>query len=181
MRQTVRLAMMFGVLAIMGCSNASYVKSEQGKADPAQDRQGIATPHMETEQEVSIEEAFEGNVSVPPEAAGDVSTPKGEGGDGAEPMLGDGFEIVVERNSYKFEPGVLLVEVGDTVTWVNQDERRHLTASVPGSGPTEKLEIFCPKFHPNTECKHTFTVPGKYPYFCFIHKDMLGEVIVLER
>lgn len=91
------------------------------------------------------------------------------------------FQVVVHKGTTAFDPASLLIEVGDTVTWVNNDEKQHLTASIPGTGPTDTLEIYCPKFHPNTVCTHTFTIPGKYPYFCFIHRKMLGEVIVLEK
>lgn len=91
------------------------------------------------------------------------------------------FQVLIHKGSSSFDPPTLAVEVGDTVTWVNNDEKQHLTASIPGTGPTDKLEIYCPKFYPNTVCTNTFDTPGKYPYFCFIHKNMLGEVIVLEK
>jgi plastocyanin len=95
-----------------------------------------------------------------------------------EPQM---FEIVVAKDSYKFNPSSLIIEVGDAVKWVNADVRRHLMSSVPGTGSSDELEIFCPEFFPEKTCDHTFNVPGRYPYFCFIHRQMVGEVIVLER
>jgi len=91
------------------------------------------------------------------------------------------YEVVVRKDSYKFDPASIVLEVGDTVKWVNADVRRHLMASVPGTGPGDQLEIFCPEFYPDKTCEHTFNTPGRYPYFCFIHRQMVGEVIVLER
>ncbi len=91
------------------------------------------------------------------------------------------FQIVVHEESFAFDPPVVVLEVGDMVTWVNEDTRRHLMSSIPGTGPTDELEIFCPKFFPGKTCSNTFTLPGKYPYFCFIHRKMMGEVIVLEK
>jgi len=97
------------------------------------------------------------------------------------------YEVIVRKDAYKFDPASIVLEVGDTVKWVNADVRRHLMASVPGTStgdhpalPPDK-EIFCPDFFPEKTCEHTFTTPGRYPYFCFIHRQMVGEVIVLER
>jgi plastocyanin len=91
------------------------------------------------------------------------------------------YEVIVRKDTYKFDPASIVVEVGDTVKWVNADVRRHLMASVPGTGAGDQLEIFCPEFFPEKTCEHTFKTPGRYPYFCFIHRQMVGEVIVLER
>ena len=91
------------------------------------------------------------------------------------------FEVVVEEDSYQFDPASMILEVGDSIKWINADVRRHLMASVPGTGASDELEIFCPEFFPEKTCEHTFNIPGRYPYFCFIHRQMQGEVIVLER
>ena len=91
------------------------------------------------------------------------------------------YEVVVRKDAYKFDPASIVLEVGDSVTWVNADVRRHLMSSVPGTGAGDQLEIFCPEFFPEKTCEHTFNTPGRYPYFCFIHRQMVGEVIVLER
>lgn len=91
------------------------------------------------------------------------------------------FEVVVRQDSFKFDPASIVLEVGDSVKWMNADTRRHLMSSVPGTGAGDQLEIFCPEFFPEKSCEHTFNTPGRYPYFCFIHRQMVGEVIVLER
>ena len=89
-----------------------------------------------------------------------------------------GFNVTIYKDSFRFEPNTIVIEVGDTVNWVNQDERRHLTASIPDG--TDQLEIFCPELYPGKICSHTFSLPGRYPYFCFIHRNMVGEVIVVQ-
>jgi plastocyanin len=91
------------------------------------------------------------------------------------------FEVTVRLDSFKFDPASIILEVGDSVQWINADSRRHLMSSVPGTGAGDQLEIFCPDFFPEKSCEHTFNTPGRYPYFCFIHRQMVGEVIVLER
>lgn len=91
------------------------------------------------------------------------------------------FDVVIAKDSYAFDPPRIAIEVGDTVRWLNEDTRRHLTSSIPGYGPDEKLEIFCEDLHPGKICAHTFTKPGRYPYFCFVHNRMRGEVVVVDR
>ncbi len=88
------------------------------------------------------------------------------------------YDVLIARNAYSFEPSRIVVEVGDSVNWVNQDERKHLTASIPDG--TGELEILCEDLLPGKVCSHTFTHPGRYPYFCFIHQNMVGEVIVVQ-
>ena len=94
---------------------------------------------------------------------------------GEEPQT---FDVSVLLNSYKFVPDKITIRVGDIVVWHNADERQHVMASVPGSGPTEDLEIFAESFHPGTVYSHTFKEPGEYPYFCFIHNRMTGLITV---
>lgn len=87
------------------------------------------------------------------------------------------YNVTIYKDSFKFEPNRIVIEVGDTVNWVNQDDRRHLTSSIPTGGD---LEILCEDLYPGKVCTHTFSLPGRYPYFCFIHQNMVGEVVVVQ-
>ncbi len=91
------------------------------------------------------------------------------------------FDVVIAKDSYAFDPPRIAIEVGDTVRWRNEDSRRHLTSSIPGYGTDDHLEIFCEDLHAGRTCTHTFNKPGRYPYFCFVHNRMQGEVVVVER
>ena len=72
--------------------------------------------------------------------------------------------------SYRFDPKVIEVEAGDTVTWTNEDNFTH-TVEVEGQedrkvGQGESVEI-------------TSDERGTYGYVCTLHRqDMDGEVIV---
>ncbi|HET8761274.1 MAG TPA: cupredoxin domain-containing protein [Nitrospiria bacterium] len=90
-------------------------------------------------------------------------------------------DVVIAKDSYAFDPPRVAIEVGDTVRWRNEDVRRHLTSSIPGFGPDTNLEIFCEDLYAGKSCVHTFTKPGRYPYFCFVHNRMQGEVVVVDR
>jgi len=88
------------------------------------------------------------------------------------------YEILVLKDTFRFSPEVIHISNGDTVKWVNHDTRIHQFASVPGTGPTDDLEFLCDEVEPDRTCQHTFISSGEFPYFCFIHKQMLGLVIV---
>jgi plastocyanin len=72
--------------------------------------------------------------------------------------------------SYKFEPRVIAVAAGDTVTWRNDDNFTH-TVQVDGQEDHEVDQ--------DDSVSITFDEPGTYHYVCTLHeRDMDGEVIV---
>ena len=77
---------------------------------------------------------------------------------------------VTMAKSYRFDPKVIEIEAGQTVTWTNDDNFTH-TVEVDGQddhevGKGESVSI-------------TFDDPGTYHYVCTLHRqDMDGEVIV---
>jgi plastocyanin len=72
--------------------------------------------------------------------------------------------------SYVFEPKVIEVEAGETVTWTNDDNFTH-TVQVDGQ-EDHKVEQ-------DESVSITFDTPGTYHYVCTLHRqDMDGEVIV---
>ena len=92
----------------------------------------------------------------------------GCGGAGtSEPVAATEVEMV---KSYRFDPKVIEIEAGDTVTWTNEDNFTH-TVQVDGQedhevGKGDSVSI-------------TFDTPGTYSYVCTLHsQDMDGEVIV---
>ena len=91
------------------------------------------------------------------------------------------FEIFIPKNFYKFDPDKLTVHTGDTVKWVNTDDRIHKLVSVGVSGPNDELELFSDELHPGKTYLHQFKDPGEYPYYCFIHNKMVGSVTVLGK
>jgi plastocyanin len=90
------------------------------------------------------------------------------GGSGtSEPVATTEVEMV---KSYRFDPKVIEIKAGDTVTWTNEDNFTH-TVEVDGQEDhkVEQGESF----------SLTFDTPGTYHYVCTLHsQDMDGEVIV---
>ena len=87
------------------------------------------------------------------------------------------YDVNIIPQAFKLNPAELTVHPGETVKWTNTDDQKHFLASIPGSGPTDELEIFS-LLEPGNTYSHTFKVPGEYPYFCFIHNKMTGKITV---
>jgi len=100
-------------------------------------------------------------------AAALVAAGCGGSSESSEPVATTEVEMV---ESYRFDPKVIEIEAGDTVTWTNEDNFTH-TVEVEGQGDHkvgqgESVEI-------------TFDEPGTYEYVCTLHsQDMDGTVIV---
>ena len=79
-------------------------------------------------------------------------------------------ETKVTIDNFTFNPQVVTVKAGTTVTWTNQDDIPHTVAGPPAfrskALDTEQSYTF------------TFTTPGTYKYFCSLHPHMTGTIVV---
>ena len=75
-------------------------------------------------------------------------------------------------DNFQFNPKSATVKVGTEVTWVNRDDVPHLVISANGKFASSRTL--------DTEQKYTqrFMAPGEYPYFCSLHPQMTGKIIV---
>src|SRR5215471_56790 len=99
-----------------------------------------------------------------------------------------GNEIVVQMKevqgsagtTYRFEPAQVTIKVGTTVRWVNasgEDGPKHTstddpeweTPQTPAVLPSGAQKWRTPFLRNGESATHTFTVPGKYQYFCETH------------
>lgn len=85
------------------------------------------------------------------------------------PPLARGATHVVTIGDGFFSPADLSVDVGDTVTWVNEDDSPH-TATGDGfdSGNIDPGESF----------SFTFGSAGVFSYVCSYHEEMVGAIRV---
>jgi len=115
---------------------------------------------------------------------------------GAKPANA-GNEIVVQMRDlgagtmFRFEPENLTIKVGTTVKWINasgEEGPRHTstddpeweTPQTPAVLPAGAPKWRTPFLPPGQSATHTFTVPGKYQYFCETHGPygMTGTITV---
>jgi plastocyanin len=92
----------------------------------------------------------------------------------------DGVHIVElpetdENETNIFKPDNVIIKQGETVRWVNRDKVAHIFASMPFIGLGG---IFTPNIEPGESWEYKFEEPGDYYYLCFIHRGMVGKIIV---
>ena len=73
--------------------------------------------------------------------------------------------------NFTFGPQVIVVPVGSTVTWTNQDIEQHTVTALDKSFSSDALNR-------NQTFTFTFSKPGTYQYECLIHPQMRGTVVV---
>jgi plastocyanin len=87
--------------------------------------------------------------------------------------------IVRMTGQLRFEPAVIEVPVGGTVTWHNDGTYTHtVTAVERDRSPTG--EFGSGEVVGTGSYQHTFTDAGEYPYQCELHglQEMVGVVVV---
>lgn len=88
---------------------------------------------------------------------------------------------VVENNEvsifiYEFMPMEITVSAGTTVTWINHDESDHRVTAIDESFASDVLPSSL--VEPDSSFSVTFDEPGTYEYFCSIHLNMTGVIVV---
>ncbi|HEV2891429.1 MAG TPA: plastocyanin/azurin family copper-binding protein [Frankiaceae bacterium] len=98
----------------------------------------------------------------------------GSGGDTKKDGASDAVKTdhVTLPKSYKFEPNVVSVAPGTTVTWTNEDDFPHDVTLLDGTKERKPLSI-------GKSATITFADKGTFRYQCSIHpQQMKGTVIV---
>ncbi len=75
-------------------------------------------------------------------------------------------------DNFTFSPQQLTVKAGTTVTWTNKDDIPH---GIAATGNTFKRSA---AMDTDDNYSFTFTTPGTYQYFCYIHPHMTGTIVV---
>lgn len=78
---------------------------------------------------------------------------------------------MVHISNFTFGPQALKVKVGQTVTWVNDDDIPHTVVSGARLFKSKVLDT-------GDTFSFTFTKAGAFAYFCSLHPHMTGKVLV---
>jgi predicted secreted protein with PEFG-CTERM motif len=84
---------------------------------------------------------------------------------------------VTAKNCYN--PDVVTVAPGTTVTWTNADSVSHTVTSGNPSDNQTGTVFDSSLVRPSATYSFTFKDPGMYNYFCQVHPWMTGQVIVV--
>ena len=79
-------------------------------------------------------------------------------------------DVAVHIDNFTFEPALLAVKVGQTVTWTNRDDIPH-TVVCAGKFRSKTMDT-------DGTFAFTFAAAGEYKYFCSLHPHMTGVVKV---
>jgi plastocyanin len=91
--------------------------------------------------------------------------------DVTNPPAGGPQSVQVIMTDRSYDPKEVTVNVGDTITWVNEDAPQHDVVADNGEFKSEL-------FDSGGTFSFTFAEAGTYPYHCSIHPGMVGTVIV---
>jgi plastocyanin len=72
---------------------------------------------------------------------------------------------------FYFSPASINIEPGTTVTWVNQGQAPHTATHTGGTFDSGTLQ-------PGQSYSYTFNRAGTYAYYCQIHPNMTGTIVV---
>jgi plastocyanin len=78
----------------------------------------------------------------------------------------------VSIDNFTFTPPTVTVKAGTTVTWTNKDDIPHGIAATNNTFPRSKA------LDTDDSYSFTFTTPGTYQYFCYVHPHMTGTIVV---
>ena len=94
----------------------------------------------------------------------------------------DPVQFKIPEGRTEFSPKSHQIKVGTQVTWVNEDKRTHfLTAADPNRKEPAHVVTDLLIHHllpPGETFQMQFDKPGTYDFFCAIHMEMRGTIIV---
>lgn len=73
--------------------------------------------------------------------------------------------------SWRYEPAMVTVTVGSTVTWVNLGTTPVTVTSADGLFDSDTIS-------PGASFTYTFDTPGTFRYFCVTYPQMKGQILV---
>jgi len=84
--------------------------------------------------------------------------------------------VIVVVSDFKFQPSEVVVTVGDTIRWENQEKFQYHSVWFELSGEEEPDYFF-----PEESYEKTFLEVGEFPYRCGPHPKMMGLVRVMAK
>jgi plastocyanin len=158
---------------------------------PAETQNNIITPEEITGDTVTAEDPDTGNATAT-DTEGVTEEEEAEEIEDAATAANNNGEVIVRipqgsssLTDDAYAPNPVEVNIGDTVTWINDDLTSHTaTSGTPSSGSTgmfggtdDSPEIIGPEGDTQS---FTFDEAGEFEYYCTLHPSMVGTVVVTE-
>ena len=81
-------------------------------------------------------------------------------------------EVKVSIASYAFDPALITITTGSTITWTNNDSVSHNVLADDGSWGSDSLAK-------GDSFSYTFTQAGTFSYHCGFHSSMKATITVI--
>lgn len=82
-------------------------------------------------------------------------------------------DVKVDIKEFMYGPKDITVAVGTKVTWVNDDEIPHTVAETHKAFRSGALDT-------GDSYSWVFNTPGEFEYFCALHPQMIGKIVVVQ-
>ncbi|MFJ4192790.1 cupredoxin family copper-binding protein [Pseudomonas sp. NPDC089534] len=82
-------------------------------------------------------------------------------------------DVKIDIKEFMFGPKDLTVAVGTKVTWVNDDQIPHTVAETHKAFRSGALDT-------DDTFSWVFETPGEFDYFCVLHPQMIGKIVVTQ-
>lgn len=78
---------------------------------------------------------------------------------------------IIDITDFMFGPMPVTIPAGGSVTWINHDDDPHTVFAADKSFKSPPLDT-------GQTYSKTFDKPGEYAYYCSLHPQMIGKIIV---
>lgn len=119
------------------------------------------------------------NENLENNSQGKISSQENGDNPNATPPKGSNSVIIMGLKADRsYSPNPITVERGQTITWYNGDTISHTVTSGHDNKGDSGQAFDSKAIIPNQYYSLTFDNSGTYPYYCFYHPSMVGEIIV---
>jgi plastocyanin len=80
-------------------------------------------------------------------------------------------EVKIDIREFMYNPQDVQITAGTRVTWVNDDQIPHTVTETHTLFRSAALDT-------NDRFSYQFDTPGTYQYYCVLHPQMIGKIIV---
>ena len=117
------------------------------------------------------------SVQAPTPVTAQPAAPAADQPSAAPPTAG-GLDVAIQN--FSFQPPILTVKAGSTVTWTNDDSASHGITPVAGAAAVGLSDAAATSKLLNQGDSWSLTFPsaGTFEYRCSVHPSMTGKVIV---
>ena len=79
--------------------------------------------------------------------------------------------VTVTIDGYSYKPSTIKIKAGSTVAFANKDVETHTATAVGGTFNSGFI-------YPHKTWTHRFNKPGTFKFYCQIHPNMVGKLVV---